>query len=114
MESLMMNLRVFAFSGVMFAALLSLGCGGNPAPSPVAKTDGPQDHHEEEHAHPDEGPHDGHLIELGQEEYHAELVHDDASSTVTLYVLDSTARSAVAIEEETVKLNLVVDGKPAQ
>ena len=27
------------------------------------------------HAHPTEGPHGGDLIELGNEEYHAELIH---------------------------------------
>ena len=29
--------------------------------------------------HPTEGPHGGHLIELGNEEYHAELLHDPHS-----------------------------------
>lgn len=30
-----------------------------------------------EHAHPSEGPHGGDLIELGNEEYHAELIHPE-------------------------------------
>ena len=64
------------------------------------------------HAHPSEGPHHGSLIELGNEEYHAELVHDDSS--VTIYVLDSSATKAVPIEASDLSINLVRDGKPAQ
>ncbi|MCE2751496.1 MAG: hypothetical protein LW720_06355 [Pirellula sp.] len=36
------------------------------------------------HAHPSEGPHHGSLVELGKEEFHAELVHD--SKSVTIYI----------------------------
>lgn len=68
----------------------------------------------EDHAHPEEGPHHGHLIELGAEEYHAELTHDDATKTVTVYLLDSSAKKAVAIAETELVVNLVVDGAPRQ
>jgi hypothetical protein len=64
------------------------------------------------HAHPNEGPHHGALIELGNEEYHVELVHDDKS--VTVYVLDATAKVAVAIDAAEVTINLLHDGKPEQ
>jgi hypothetical protein len=66
------------------------------------------------HAHPSEGPHHGSLIELGREAYHAELVHDDATDTVTIYVLDGAAKDAVAIDAKQLTLNLVVGGKPQQ
>ncbi len=46
------------------------------------------------HSHPTEGPHHGTLIELGKEEYHAELVHDD--KMVTIYILDSAAKKGCA------------------
>jgi hypothetical protein len=95
-----------------FAALLSmgiiLGCG-KPADD---KKPAPEKH--AEHDHPSEGPHGGHLIELGAEEYHAELVHDDATKTVTVYLLDSKATQPVGIAETELTLNLVVDGKPQQ
>ena len=65
-----------------------------------------------EHAHPSEGPHQVSLIELGDEEYHAELVHDDSS--VTIYILDSSATKSVPIEASDLTINLVRDGKPAQ
>jgi hypothetical protein len=35
-------------------------------------------------------------VELGNEEYHVEVTHDAAS--VTLYVLDSSAKKAVPID----------------
>ena len=66
------------------------------------------------HAHPTEGPHHGSLIELGREDYHAELVHDPAADTVTIYVLDGAAHEAVPIDAEQLTLNLVVGGKPQQ
>jgi len=66
------------------------------------------------HAHPTEGPHHGSLIELGREDYHAELVHDDAADTVTIYILDGAAKDAVAIEAKQLTLNLLVGGKPQQ
>ncbi|QDU98687.1 hypothetical protein [Lignipirellula cremea] len=66
------------------------------------------------HEHPSEGPHEGHLIELGNEEYHAELLHDDKTHTVTIYILDSTAKKETPIGVDAVILNLVVDGSPQQ
>ena len=81
------------------------------------------------HSHPSEGPHGGDLIELGNEEYHAELVHphdhdDDSHSTgpdgdhahagVEVYILDSSAKNVVPIEAADITLNLSHDGKPEQ
>ena len=66
------------------------------------------------HNHPTEGPHHGGLIELGNEEYHAELVHDEAAETITIYVLDSAAKSAVPIEATSLLVNLSHDGQAEQ
>ncbi len=66
------------------------------------------------HAHAEEGPHHGHLIELGQEEYHMELTHDEATKTVSIYLLDGSAKQAVPIPDPEITLNLVVNGKPRQ
>lgn len=71
------------------------------------------DHGEgEAHAHPSEGPHGGALVELGAEEYHAELVHDDQA--VTFYILDGKAESLVAIDASEVAVNLQHDGQGKQ
>ena len=65
--------------------------------------------------HPTEGPHHGSLIELGKEEYHAELVHDEKAKTVTIYLLDGpTAKESVAADAKEVAINVKHDGKPEQ
>jgi len=96
------------------ATLLFSGCGTAPdsgkAPSPSSSAGSHDDH---EHAHPEEGPHHGHLVELGNEEYHAEVVHDN-SATVTVYILDGSGQKAVPIESPDVALNLTHQGKAEQ
>ncbi len=66
-------------------------------------------HHEHEH-----GPHDGHLVELGEEEFHAEVVFDAAAKKVVVYILGSDPHKAHPIDQKEVALNLVIDGKSAQ
>jgi hypothetical protein len=66
------------------------------------------------HVHPAEGPHHGSLIELGREDYHAELVHDPMTHTMTIYLLDGAAKNAVNIAAKQLSLNLLVAGKPQQ
>ena len=112
-------------TAVLVLCLMS-GCGSRPeGDSPTganAAHSGESEHHEGDghdhehngHDHPSDGPHHGHLIELGNEEYHAELVHDDASQTVTIYLLNSTAKEQVAIEATELTVNLKHDGKGEQ
>lgn len=91
----------------VFCLALSLtGCPGKPAAPPAAGA--------KAEAHPEEGPHKGHLIELGEEEYHAEVVHDDATKTVAVYLLGADAKTAVPIADAEIMLNLVVAGAPMQ
>lgn len=104
--------------GSLSLALIA-GCGEAtpPAATPPAKTvehskDDGHNHAAEGHA--EVGPHDGDLIELGNEEYHAELVHDEAAGKVTIYVLDSGAKKAVPIEATELIINLKHDGKGEQ
>jgi predicted small lipoprotein YifL len=99
--SLLSLLTVAALA--LFAAA---GCGGPAAPPPKAG--------ETAHDHPSEGPHKGHLIELGDEEFHAELTHDDASKTVTIYLLGADAKTAAMSSDPEVALNLIVAGEPLQ
>lgn len=91
--------------------LLAGGCGTDAAkPKPA-------EHEAHEHGaggHPEEGPHHGQLIELGKEEYHAELVHDDAVHKITIYLLDGAAKQNVAIADRELMLNVVAAGKPQQ
>jgi hypothetical protein len=63
------------------------------------------------HEH-EQGPHGGHLVELGEEEYHAEVVFDSKGSKITVYLLDSTAKKAAPIDAKEIKLDLAIGGQP--
>jgi hypothetical protein len=73
-------------------------------------------HHAAEHAHghAETGPHHGALVELGNEQYHAELVHDEHGGLVQVYVLDGAAKKSVAIDAEEVLINLKHGGQGEQ
>ena len=100
-------------------SLAAVGCGGNgdpadtggsdPGNGPIEMNEGPPDTAGD---HPTAGPHHGGLIELGDHEYHGELVHDDEAGTVTVYILDSSAKTAVPIDATEVTINLTHDGRP--
>jgi hypothetical protein len=115
----MMNqIRSWGIVAACGSLLAFLGCEKPGAQAPAPEASGEHQHdeagHEHEHGHATEGPHHGHLIELGEEEYHAELLHDDATHTVTIYLLDSSAKQGVPISAESVTINLVASGKPQQ
>ena len=110
-----MFVRIGFLAGVIamlgFTAAALVGCNSK-APVKTAKE---HDHEHGEHEHPSEGPHHGELIELGSEEYHAELVDDDAARSVSIYLLDSSAKNSVpTTESDSVSLNGVVNGEPKQ
>ena len=67
----------------------------------------------EEHHH-DKGPHQGQLVELGEEEFHAELVHDAKEGTVTIYLLAADAKTDVGTDAKDVVINAKVKGKGVQ
>lgn len=69
---------------------------------------------DDEHEHAEKGPHGGPLIELGDEEYHAELMLDEKAGVVTIYLLDGKAEKSVAIEAKDVLINLKHGKKPEQ
>ena len=97
---------------VLVLGLTMAGCGSADKEQPADPGHAEAGH--DEHAHPTTGPHGGSLIELGNEEYHAELVHDDAAGTVTIYVLDSAAKASVPIDATDVSINLTHDGQGEQ
>jgi hypothetical protein len=88
---------------------LVVGCGSaNDAYHEVPKGARVKD---QPHSH-EEGPHGGHLVELGEEEYHAEVVLDPKTSKITLYILDSSAKKPAPIDAKEVKLELAIGGQP--
>ncbi|MCO6435964.1 MAG: hypothetical protein J5J06_02625 [Phycisphaerae bacterium] len=101
--------------GLLMALTVAAGCNQNasgPAVPPVNGGEGHADH--AEHAHATVGPHGGDLIELGNEEYHAELLHDERAGTVTIYILDAHAKAAVPIDATELTINLKHDGQAEQ
>lgn len=93
-------------------SVIAMGCNNAPAPSaaPAANASSPAT---DVHDHPSEGPHHGDLVELGNEEYHAEIVHGTGGE-VTVYILDGKAATAVPIDAAEVTINLTHDGKAEQ
>jgi hypothetical protein len=77
------------------------GCSTKPAAQPSQPA--------ADHAHV-HGPHDGELIELGDEEYHAELVHDPQANTVTVYLLDKDAAGAATTTEPEITITITLAG----
>jgi hypothetical protein len=83
-------------------AIWASGCP-SATPTTTTPTKGGEEHGEEGHVHPAHGPHGGHLIEIGTEEYHAEWTHAD-DGTVTIYILDAEAKNEVPIAAEDITI----------
>lgn len=98
----MKNVITFALTTLIAAGLS--GCTAKPSEQAVEPG-------HEEHAHAETGPHGGHLIELGTEEYHAEVLHEIEA---IVYLLDGTAKNAVAIAAPDVVVNVTHDGESEQ
>lgn len=84
--------------------LCSWGCTSKQDYKPVTdvkKADPLPDH---DHGHAAKGPHGGGIVELGDEEYHAEVVVDHDSESLIVYVLGKDAKTAepVAATEVTI------------
>lgn len=106
------NAARFAATGLVALSLASFGCDGGA--KPAASGDDHAGHDHADHAHPTEGTHGGALIELGNEEYHAELIHDEKGGSVTIYLLDAHAEKAVPIDATELTINLKHDGMGEQ
>ena len=107
-------LRVAAACG-MSAWLLMMIVGCNPKgpsseSSQSAETQPAQEGHghahdqghDHGHGHEDTGPHGGHIVEIGDEQLHAEWTHD--AEEVVVYLLDSSAKADAAISAATISI----------
>jgi len=102
-----------ALATLVTLAMLGLsGCGGRAGDAGEAA--GEHAAAADEHDHGAEGPHGGHIIELGTEDHHAELTHDEGAHRVGIYILGPDAKTAKPIEAESVIINVSVDGQPSQ
>lgn len=104
--------RQFSVAALLSAfALAVAGCGGGPAPTPAGSS--ATSSVEPAHNHPEHGPHGGDLVELGDEEYHAEIVHE-TDGKLSVYILDGAATNMVPIDATEISLNVVHDGEAEQ
>ncbi len=113
---LLMAMAAMTFSGCQDSADQTAGTGtvSELPPGTMDDHDDHDGHDHSGHAHPSEGPHHGDLVELGNEEYHAELVHDEDSGSVTIYVRNAAATEQIPIESTEITINVKHDGKPEQ
>ena len=86
----------------------AIGCSEGPSSDTAATHDehADHDHAPGEHDHPTAGPHHGALVELGAEEFHAEVVHDDTAGVLTVYLLDAKAKEAAKSESAEILINV--------
>jgi hypothetical protein len=103
------TIMAMAFS---LGLLVIFGCG--PSRNSAQPTASVAPVTEDASVHPTEGPHHGGLVELGNEEYHAEVVHDEATDSVTMYLLDAAGKSAVPIDASELLVNWSHDGQAEQ
>ncbi len=98
----------FAFLIVFGALVWNIGLQNVLAQQPIAPSATAQ------HMHATRGPHGGELLEIGKEEYRAELVVDESKKQMVVYLLEKDAKSAIAIDAAYLAVNLVLSGKPVQ
>ena len=92
-------------NALLFAAVCTMSIAAQAFGAPPAAKAGARDHVEV-------GPHKGVLIELGEEEYHAEIVVDEKMHTVSIFLLDGAVKNNVAIPAKEITVTLKHDGKP--
>jgi hypothetical protein len=94
----------------VIALLCCWGCGGGDAYREVTEEDAHQaeQHADEHHHHAHDAPHGGHLIELGDHEYSAEVVHDGDTGQLIVYVFDAHAENTVPVSLE--QIEFAVEG----
>jgi hypothetical protein len=95
----------FAVAIAGWASIVLASCGEKPATEtrdlfdPAAAG---------EHAH--DAPHGGVLIELGDEAAHLEILRDEATGEVRLFVLDDSAEAAVRVAHASIEIAVSADG----
>jgi len=66
---------------------------------------------EHDHEHAAKGPHGGGIVELGEEEYHAEVVVDHDSQSLIVYLLGKDAKTSEPVAAT--EVSIALEGKDA-
>lgn len=103
------NVGRWSLAVAMMLGLMGLaGCGGAERGGEYRTFDPNKDQApgaEHGHAH-EHGPHDGELVELGEEEYHAEFVFDHDNEKISLYLLGADAKTPILIDAKEIGLEV--------
>jgi hypothetical protein len=93
---------------ICLAFCLLSGCGpdkGSKTSEPAAQEDPHAGHN-----HQSLGPHQGYLVGLGDEKYHAEWRFDSNTGKVTIYLLDAAAQKVVSTSADKLAITVTRDG----
>lgn len=91
---------------VCLVVLIVAGCNSSSDTS-SNQSAAPADPHAG-HDHSSLGPHGGHVLELGEEDYHAEWRFNNDSGKVTIYLLDAAVKKPVTTTAATLSVQVKV------
>jgi hypothetical protein len=100
-----MSLKL-CLAACLSCAVIVWGAGCYDSATPVSDP-GTKKGDEHAHDHAAHGPHGGHIVEIGEEEYHAEWLHDEEGK-VTVYLLDAEMKKEVPIPAEEITIETKV------
>ena len=89
---------------VLISFILAAGCQQSPSSPPPSSGESQHPEDEHDHDHGALGPHGGHVLVLGDEQYHAEWTHDDKSGEIAIYLLDADIKEDVATAAELITI----------
>lgn len=103
----------FTFLTLLSSSLIfGIGCtGGNSDYKKTTELKKAPAHDEHDHGHDAKGPHGGSLVELGEEEYHAEVVVDHDAHAIRVFILGKDAKTATPTTAK--EVTLTPEGKEA-
>ena len=111
----MRRFSVAAMCMMSMAGLLGGVVGCDSGKSDYKKADeikkAPAAHDEHDHDHGAKGPHGGSLVELGAEQYHAEIVLDHDAHVLRVFLLGPDAKTAAPVAAT--ELAIASEGKDA-
>jgi hypothetical protein len=96
--------RLFLISTFVVASLaFAIGCGNTPAPAPKTEGDARSDH-----AH-EKGAHGGQIVEIGQDNYHVELIFQPDGG-IDLYLLGSNEDRVQEVGKQSLSATVKTEG----
>lgn len=99
--------RSFELALTAVFALVLTGCTDGSSEFTEVSHDEPEVGHEDHsgHGHGAHGPNGGDIVEVGNEEFHAEVVVDEAEHRIDVFILGSDAKTAKPIAASEISIN---------